>query len=137
MSTPSRWVLGLAVVACVVLLVAMGVDVRRCPCGDWIVSWWGLASPHDCAFLEAMTHLRIVHAAQQNFRQQMGYYATSQEELVSQKFLDDSPFDTGLVQITLRPTSRGWRASAHGLPGGRVLYIEEAGVIQEQEGPGP
>jgi hypothetical protein len=77
----------------------------------------------------------MVHAAQQNFRQQMGYYATSQEELVSQKFLDDSPFDTGLVQITVRPTSHGWRATAHGLPGGRVLYIDEAGDIHEQAEP--
>ena len=137
MSRRSRWVLGVAVLACVVLLAVMGVEVRRCPCGDWTVSWLGLESPHDCAFLEAVTHLRMVHTAQQSFRQKMGYYATSQEELVSQKFLDDAPFDTGRMQIHLSPTPHGWRASAHGLPGGRVLYIEEAGVIREQEGPEP
>jgi len=135
MTSRSRWVLGLAVVACVVLLVAMGIEVRHCRCGKWVVNWLEIWPPHDCAYLEAEAHLRIVYAAQQNFRQETGCYATTQEELVSQKFLDDSPFDTGLAQITLRPTSHGWRATAHGLPGGRVLYIDEAGDIHEQGGP--
>jgi len=77
----------------------------------------------------------MVYAAQQNFRQETGRYATTQEELVSQKFLDDAAFQTSRIWVRLRPSSHGWRASAHGLLGGTVLHIEEDGVIHEQEEP--
>ena len=133
MSRRAKWLLGLSLLGCVLVLAALGLEVRHCPCGEWVINDWGLLPPHDCGFDEARVHLRMVYGAQRRYKEVTGHYAATPAELVSRKIIDDAPFRGRRIEIVLHASSAGWYATAHGLPGGRVLFIDETGVVREKE----
>jgi hypothetical protein len=133
MSRRAKWLLGLGMLGCALVLAVPGIDVYPDPCGGWVINCWGLLRPHDCPFEEAAVHLRMVYRAQERYKELMGRYATTFEELVSQEIIDDAAFRTPRIEITLHASSGGWYAAAHGLPAERVLCINEVGVIYEHD----
>jgi len=134
MSKRAKWLLGLGLPGCVLVLAALGLDVYRCSCGEWVINCWSLLPPHCfCPFEEAAVHLRMVYAAQKEYEEITGHYAATPAEIVSRKIIDDAAFHTTATEIALHTSSAGWYATAPGLPGGRVLFIDETGVVREKE----
>jgi len=74
----------------------------------------------------------MVYEAQKRYKEVTGHYAATPAELVSRRIIDDAPFRGQRIQITLHTSSAGWYATAHGLPGGRIPFIDETGVIREK-----
>jgi hypothetical protein len=132
MSLRQRWLLVAGILGLLLGLGALGIEVHRCPGGRWVINWFSLFHPHDCPFEEAEAHLRMVSLAQEHFRDVTGRYAVSSEELISRGFADKRVTHARRVTIRMSSTPAGWYAVAHGLPGGRVLLIDEAGTVREE-----